>query len=227
MIMCNDPSCDPDGGLFPVDGKYEFTSDSGTTGAFQFDSKPDAKIESLRKAVDANQVHYMVVDVDNRASMEHATIYTVNAYDTDGKKYEYKTVEDALEEWSDTIEGDDNAAIDLRNKFTDAINGNKLSLDPSEAGTVILTYEGDLPNDGFTRVSLEVNGAGEETDAYLEGQPLPADDFPESFDSVGDCMQTFAEVNSEVSGESVDSLLEDPELQDLCEDILDGQEGDW
>lgn len=240
--MCNDPSCDPNNGLFPVDGKYEFTSEYGTTGAFEFDSKAAPKVESLRKAVGAKPVHYMTVKVDNRKGSEFANMYTVTAYDPAGKKYEYTGLSEVVGDWGPTLTINEEYLMpdgtkisearydELNSLSIDLENKQQHGVDVSEVATMTLVHEGNLPRDGFTRVNVQAHGGmGEGVDAYLEGQEPPMTSGGGSGEfaplTMDECIANLAEVNAEVDGVTAESLMNDPELEETCVGIVATQGG--
>lgn len=218
----NNAQDDPNHGLFPADGKYEFTYLEGATGEFTFEGKADPEIEALRKTVNAAPVHYMNVKVDNRQGTDHAPVYQVVGYDPDGKKYVYTGISEILDEWQDEV-SDDNT--DLYNRFVDSSNKYLDSIDRSEVGYQVLAFKGDLP-EGFTRVEVQPSGMGDGVDAYLEGQEPPSAEEPPSFTNMDDCIQDLAELNAEVDDSTVKSFLDDPVLKEACEEMVTGTPDD-
>ncbi len=214
----NNAEDDPDNGLFPVDGKYEFTYFEGATGEFTFEGEADPEIESLRKAVNAEPVHYMNVKVDNRQGSDHAPVYQVVGYDTAGKKYVYTGINQILDEWQEEVSDDDPG---LSNRFSEEYNKYLDSVDRSEVGFQLLAFKGELP-EGFTRVEVQPSGMGAGVDAYLEGQEPPSTEELPPFIDVDDCLQYLAEINAEVDGGTVESYLDEPILKEACEDLVNG-----
>ena len=231
IAPCNDPSCAPNGGLFPIDGKYEFTSTYNTTGSFTFDGKANPEIEALRKIAKAKPLHYMNVKVDNRAGTESANMLSVTGYDADGKKYEYLGIDEMIDEWRDVVDIENNdtaGATDLYNRFIDVGNANRDSIDVSEAGTKVLAYEGKLPADGFTRVEVNASGGFDPVDAYLEGQEPQADDYADDMDpsmTIDECMEKYAEVTAEQNDQTVKEVMADPEYRESCEIMVGAAQG--
>lgn len=189
VIPCNDPSCDPNGGLFPVDGKYEFTGGAGAKGAFTFNAKADPDVEYLHKEAGGTlKMHYMNIKIDNREGSEYVNANTVVAFDKAGKKYEFTSLSQQISEWGPTMTEEydyfladgtefseakydelNSLSVDLHNKYLDGV-------DVSEVGTVVLAYGGKLPKYGFTRVEVQGVGGYDDVNAYLEGQEPPAAD---------------------------------------------------
>lgn len=217
---CNDPSCDPNNGLFPVDGKFEFTSTYGTTGTFTFDDKADPEVEALRKIGKVKPLHYMNVKVDNRSGSVAANMLSVTAYDPDGKKYEYTGISDMIGEWRGVVDLDVDGSSALYNRFIDAGNAHLDSIDVSEAGVKILAYEGELPK-GFTRVEVNASGGFDPVDAYLEGQAPPATDMDSDVAGASmtteECMAAYAQITAEQNDMTVDEVMKDADFIAGCE----------
>lgn len=141
-----------------------FGSDYGTIGKLTIPSEPHAASEELRESIGADPITYVAIQVDNREGLESASIPVVEAFDADGRAYEFQGIEQAYSEWRDMLPEEHSA--DEYNVFVDAINGATSNVSVGQVAEVILyTNETDLP-DEFTRVHVMAHGIMGGADAY-------------------------------------------------------------
>lgn len=141
-----------------------FITENNSVGKFTIPGEPVAEYEELRESVDADEVTYITVTVDNREGMEGVNMYDLSAYDEDGREYSFTDVGDALDEWRDLV-GDD---TEHYNRFIDAGNESMTYADPGQVAEFVMVSEKtDLP-DEFTRVGIQAHGASQPVEAHPE-----------------------------------------------------------
>lgn len=147
-----------------------FGSDYGTIGKLTIPSEPHAPSEELRESVGADPVTYVAIQVDNREGFEDSKTPIVEAFDADGRAYEFHPISEAYSEWQATLPEE---SVEEYNVFVDAINGTTSNISIGQVAEVIMySEEVDLP-DEFTRVHVMAHGIMGGADAYpvrlLEG----------------------------------------------------------
>jgi hypothetical protein len=143
-------------------GLYQAYAPSGAELAIELPaSEPPADIEAYRLKIDASEVVYVSVDVDNRDGKQSVNMYEIDVYDTAGKEYTFSGVETLIGEWMDDVGVDTNEQIDLYNEGVDLSNKYMDDVAVSERATMVL-YGTELPEQ-IADVQVWAEGAFENT----------------------------------------------------------------
>lgn len=152
---------------YPAGEDYWFYSPDSAIGKFTLpDPEPYAPAERLREQVGGQPVSYVTVTVDNRNGMSGVNMYELAAFDEDGAKYTFQSLEHVLNLWSATLGIETDEEISLYNEFVDLTNEHMSYADVGQVEEFIMaSEEADLP-ESFTRVTVQPHGAGEPTDVF-------------------------------------------------------------
>ncbi|ANG86364.1 hypothetical protein A8L33_14260 [Microbacterium aurantiacum] len=146
--------------VYPAGADYFFVADEGAVGKFTFPGDPYAPAEELRTIVGAPPLTYVAVTVDNRKGSVGVNMYELAAFDADGRKYTFSTVDTFMDDWIQLVGTETNEDIDLYNRFVDAINANMVYADVGQVVTFIMASpDVDLPSE-FTRIAVQPSGMG-------------------------------------------------------------------
>lgn len=153
----------------PAGEDYWFGTMDGNIGKFTFPGDPVAEYEELRSLVDGTPVTYVTVAVDNREAIDGANMYGIDAFDEDGRKYEFRKIDEALTEWQALVDAEasdySNEDVELYNLFNDAINESTWHADVGEVAEFVLaSADTELPAE-FTRISVFHSGMFDPVDA--------------------------------------------------------------
>lgn len=144
--------------VYPANADYFFVSGEGAVGKFAFPGESNASIEELRNIVGAAPVTYVTVVVDNRQGAAPVNMYELAAFDPDGRKYTFSTVDTFMDDWMTTIGTDTNEEIELYNRFVDAVNANMIYAEVGMVATFVMaSADVDLPAE-FSRITVQASG---------------------------------------------------------------------
>lgn len=156
--VAEEPAETPEPLVYPAGADYFFVADEGAVGKFTFPGEPDVAAEELRNVVGAAPVTYVTVVVDNRQGTEPVNMYELAAFDADGRKYTFSTVDTFMDDWMSTIGTDTNEEIELYNRFVDAVNANMISAEVGQVSKFLMaSTDVDLPAE-FTRITVQPSG---------------------------------------------------------------------
>ena len=166
-------------------GEYAISGLDGAHTTFNLPTDPDHEdltaIEQYRQEAGIDPVTYAVLDVDNRSGHESITMLKLNAYDADGKKYEFTKLESQFSDWGPgrsyeaedetywlpdqtPITEDEYRQLEKAHQDISDTLANHVS--QAERNNLILVHNGDdLPTE-FTRVSVLPRGMAESEEAY-------------------------------------------------------------
>jgi hypothetical protein len=144
--------------------EFYYFGSSGEVGKFKLPGEPVADAEEARKYVDAPEVTYVTVSIDNRQGTEGTTAGGINAFDADGRKYEFTDLSTQISEWQDMLpqdpEWDTALSTEDYNRYIDLHNKYLHGVDVGEVKDIVLVYAGapeDLPEE-FTRIEVLESG---------------------------------------------------------------------
>lgn len=150
--------------ILPAGGEYFFQTADGAVGKFTFPGDPYPPVEEMRALVGAAPITYVTVVVDNRNGSVPVNMYELAAFDADGRKYTFQTVDQTLDQWMAGI-GTSDEEISLYNQFVDAVNANMIYADIGQVAEFVMASEDtDLPAE-FTRIAIQASGMGNEVEA--------------------------------------------------------------
>jgi hypothetical protein len=157
--MAEDPTADIE---YALDQEYFFFGqDPSTIGKFRFPSGPVPEIEELRESVDAPEVTYVTMTIDNRHASESQSIQGLDAFDEAGRKYEFQPADHLLSEWRNMLEQDEDGLtedVEHYNAFVEVSNEHLHGPDAGELSEFTVIYDGtDLPDD-LTRIAVYTSG---------------------------------------------------------------------
>lgn len=157
--MAEDPTADID---YTLDREYFFYGkEPSTIGKFPFPSEPVPEIEELRESVDAPDVTYVTMTVDNRQASEGQNIQGLDVFDEAGQKYEFQPADHLLSEWRNILEQDEDGLtedVEHYNAFVEVSNAHLHGPDAGELTEFTVIYDGtDLPED-LTRIAVYTSG---------------------------------------------------------------------
>lgn len=145
-----------------VPGTYQAYAPSGAELTIELPAtEVPADIEAYRLKVDAPEVVYVSVDVDNREGEQSVNMYEIDVYDPAGKEYTFSGVETLIGEWMDDVGVDTNEQIDLYNEGVDLSNKYMDNVAVSERATMVL-YGTELPEQ-IADVQVWAEGAFEKS----------------------------------------------------------------
>lgn len=144
-------------------GDYEFFTPSGAEGTFTLPGKVDQESEKLRKIAGAPEVTYIEVTYDNRQGSELSNPDTVQLFDDEGTKYEFRTMPSIYEEWKQMLPEEHEAST--FNLFVDAYNEALDSTEVGEKSKYLMALEGEIP-ESITRVALYPSSTFEPVEVY-------------------------------------------------------------
>jgi len=146
--------------VYPSGAEYFFVATEGAVGKFTFPGEPYAPAEELRAIIGAPPVTYVTVTVDNREGSVGVNMYELAAFDADGRKYTFSTVDTVMDDWMQSVGTETNEDIELYNRFVDAINANMVYADVGQVvAFVMASPDVDLPTE-FRRIAVQPSGMG-------------------------------------------------------------------